>query len=253
MKQPINEIKRMQQLAGIITESEYQESTTGEGSDTIIPKSLVTRYANMKSLFGDKAKDPSVISKLIPIITDFFPKNLNVSYQELVDEFDEETANQVQTVLFGAYLDGYLDRFQEPITRLNHERDAKYSDYMGERNKGEYQEAVMNNDQVDIVNFLKNNKQEFLSKMADKMFWEESDMKKYQKLDIKAGADETANLDKSYSFSFNRNKVMSGGEYNFILKNINGKNVYGVSHNVSDYQKDTDDLPRDKFGRLKYF
>ena len=119
--------------------------------------------------------------------------------------------------------------------------------------EGEYQEAVMNNDQVDIVNFLKNNKQEFLSKMADKMFWEESDMKKYQKLDIKAGADETANLDKSYSFSFNINKVMSGGEYNFILKNINGKNVYGVSHNVSDYQKDTDDLPRDKFGRLKYF
>ena len=135
MKKQINEIKRMQQLAGIITESEYQESTIGEESDTIIPKSLVTRYANMKSLFGDKAKDPSVISKLIPIITDFFPKNLDVSYQELVDKFGEETANQVQTVLFGAYLDGYLDRFQEPITRLNHERDAKYPDYMGERNK----------------------------------------------------------------------------------------------------------------------
>ena len=135
MKQPINEIKKMQQLAGIITESEYQEAVIGEESDTIIPKSLVTRYANMKSLFGDKAKDPSVISKLIPIITDFFPKNLDVSYQELVDKFGEETANQVQTVLFGAYLDGYLDRFQEPITRLNHERDAKYPDYMGERNK----------------------------------------------------------------------------------------------------------------------
>lgn len=135
MKKQINEIKRMQQLAGLITESEYQESTMSEESDTIIPKSLVTRYANMKSLFGDKAKDPSVISKLIPIITDFFPKNLDVSYQELVDKFGEETANQVQTVLFGAYIDGYLDRFQEPITRLNHERDAKYPDYMGERNK----------------------------------------------------------------------------------------------------------------------
>ena len=135
MKKQINEIKRMQQLAGLITESEYQESTIGEGSDTIIPKSLVTRYVNMKSLFGDKAKDPSVISKLIPIITDFFPENLDVSYQELVNKFGEETANQVQTVLFGAYLDGYLDRFQEPITRLNHERDAKDPDYMGERNK----------------------------------------------------------------------------------------------------------------------
>ncbi len=128
MKTQLNEIKRMQQLAGLITESEYQESTIGEGSDTIIPKSLVTRYANMKSLFGDKAKDPSVISKLIPIITDFFPKNLNVSYQELIDKFGEETANQVQTVLFGAYIDGYLDQFQKPITRLNRERDRKYPD-----------------------------------------------------------------------------------------------------------------------------
>jgi hypothetical protein len=128
MKTQLNEIKRMQQLAGLITESEYQESTIGEGLDTIIPKSLVTRYANMKSLFGNKAKDPSVISKLIPIITDFFPKNLNVRYQELIDKFGEETANQVQTVLFGAYIDGYLDKFQKPITRLNRERDAKYPD-----------------------------------------------------------------------------------------------------------------------------
>jgi len=156
MKKPINEIKRMQQLAGIITESEYQESTIGEGSDTIIPKSLVTRYTNMKSLFGDKAKDPSVISKLIPIITDFFPKNLDVSYQELVDKFDEETANQVQTVLFGAYLDGYLDRFQEPITRLNHERDAKYPDYMGERNKVD-ESNINKNIVIKAKKFIKQN------------------------------------------------------------------------------------------------
>ena len=128
MKKQINEIKRMHLIAGLITESEYQESLIGEESDTIIPKSLVTRYANMKSLFGDKAKDPSVISKLIPIITDFFPKNLDVSYQELVNKFGEETANQVQTVLFAAYLDGYLDQFQKPITRLDRERDAKYPD-----------------------------------------------------------------------------------------------------------------------------
>ena len=128
MKQPINEIKKMQRLAGLITESEYQESIISEESDTIIPKSLVTKYASMKSLFGDNAKDPSVISKLIPIITDFFPKNLDVSYQELVNKFGEETANQVQTVLFGAYIDGYLDKFQKTITRLNNERDAMYPD-----------------------------------------------------------------------------------------------------------------------------
>ena len=35
MKQPINEIKKMQRLAGIITESEYRESLVNENSDTV--------------------------------------------------------------------------------------------------------------------------------------------------------------------------------------------------------------------------
>jgi hypothetical protein len=128
MKTQLNELKRMQQLAGLINEGEYQESTIGKESDAIIPKSLVIKYANMKSLFGDKAKNTSVISKLIPIVTDFFPKNLDISYQELEDNFDEETANQVVTVLFGAYIDGYLDNLREPITRLFRERDTKHPD-----------------------------------------------------------------------------------------------------------------------------
>jgi len=179
MKTQLNELKRIQQLAGILKEfqingeaipfsqwkqalndfiqknltsdidelgmlndvlkeiiADNEQEIVGDEnqvneakeSDTIIPKSLVTRYVNMKSLFGDKAKDLPTISKLIPIVTDFFPKNLDISYQELENNFGEETANQVQTVLFGAYIDGYLDRFQEPITRLNHERDAKYPD-----------------------------------------------------------------------------------------------------------------------------
>jgi len=33
MKQPINEIKKMQRLAGLITESEYQESMINESND----------------------------------------------------------------------------------------------------------------------------------------------------------------------------------------------------------------------------
>lgn len=119
--------------------------------------------------------------------------------------------------------------------------------------ESEYQEAL-NSESLDIVDFLKNNKQEFLNKLAEKMFWEENDIKKYQKLDIKAGVDETADLGKDFSFSFNRNKVISRDSYNFILKNINGKNIYGVVHSDdNNSQKDTDDLPRDKFGRLKYF
>jgi len=89
-----------------------------------IPSSLVTRYVNMKSVFNDKAKDPELKAKLIPIITDFFPKNQDISYQELVDKFGEETARQTIQLLFSAYLDGRLDRFYTPIDRLYHEYRA---------------------------------------------------------------------------------------------------------------------------------
>ena len=87
----------------------------------LISKSIVSRYVNMKSLFNDNAKDPQIKAKLKPIITEFFPKNLNISYQDLKNEFGEETARQTMTVLFGAYIDGYLDYFQEPITRIYRE------------------------------------------------------------------------------------------------------------------------------------
>jgi len=102
----------------------FKEEESGRG----IPKSIVGKYVNMKSLFDDKAGDPSIKAKLMPIVTDFFPKNLDISYQELEDRFGKETSIQTIRVLFGAYLDGYLDSFQEPIIRLNDELVMKYSD-----------------------------------------------------------------------------------------------------------------------------
>ena len=104
-------------------ETEKKTELNEESSNVGIPKSLVSKYVNMKSLFGNKAKDPMVKAKLIPIVTEFFPKNLDISYQDLKNEFGEEAASQTITVLFGAYLDGYLDRFQNPISRLFREKE----------------------------------------------------------------------------------------------------------------------------------
>jgi hypothetical protein len=109
----------------ITTQSRLNEETM------MIPSSLVSRYVNMKSKFGDKAGDPTIKAKLIPIITDFFPKNQDISFQELEDKFGEETARQTIQVLFGAYLDGYLDSFQKPITNLYQDYYKKYVDNEG--------------------------------------------------------------------------------------------------------------------------
>jgi hypothetical protein len=62
MKQPINEIRRMQQLAGLINESEYQESLTNEdqkpqyaktikwlSTQKMKPGDLFVRYINKDS------------------------------------------------------------------------------------------------------------------------------------------------------------------------------------------------------------
>ncbi len=106
----------------ITTQSRLNEETM------MIPSSLVSKIVNMKSRFGDKAGDPTIKAKLIPIITDFFPKNQDVSFQELEDKFGEETARQTIQVLNGAYLDGYLDSFQKPITNLYQDYYKKYVD-----------------------------------------------------------------------------------------------------------------------------
>jgi hypothetical protein len=105
----------------ITTQSRLNEERT-----MMIPSSLVNRYVNMKYYFKDKAGDPTIKAKLIPIITDFFPKNQDISFQELEDKFGEETARQTIQVLNGAYLDGYLDSFYKPITNLYQDYLKKY-------------------------------------------------------------------------------------------------------------------------------
>jgi len=124
----MKDIIRMNQLAGIITEGQARKmmQVLNEERTMMIPSSLVNRYVNMKYYFKDKAGDPTIKAKLIPIITDFFPKNQDISFQELEDKFGEETARQTIQVLNGAYLDGYLDSFYKPITNLYQDYLKKY-------------------------------------------------------------------------------------------------------------------------------
>ena len=118
----------MNQLAGIITESQANKmmQILNEENDMTIPSSIVSKYVRMKSLFGDKAGDMELITKIKPIVTTFFPKNLDVSFKKLVDEYGEEVASGAITVLFGAYLDGRLDSFKDSITRLSNEKQVYY-------------------------------------------------------------------------------------------------------------------------------
>lgn len=68
MKQPINEIKRMQHLAGLITESEYQESTiVNEGSgDDKRTLELIQMYVDNYSDEGMDAE--SALKKIDDIL-----------------------------------------------------------------------------------------------------------------------------------------------------------------------------------------
>jgi hypothetical protein len=124
----MKDIIRMNQLAGIITESQANKmmQILNEENDMTIPSSIVSKYVRMKSLFGDKAGDMELITKIKPIVTTFFPKNLDVSFKKLVDEYGEEVASGAITVLFGAYLDGRLDSFKDSITRLSNEKQVYY-------------------------------------------------------------------------------------------------------------------------------
>jgi hypothetical protein len=108
-------ITQLRQLIREEIESVMNEETP------MIPPALVNRYLRMKSVFDDKAGDIEFREKIKPIVTTFFPKNLDVSYKELVNKYGREVARGVVVFLFSAYIDGYLDHFKDPISRLHNE------------------------------------------------------------------------------------------------------------------------------------
>ena len=67
MKQPINEIKRMQLLAGVITESEYRESqmSEAENGDMITQNDIDTLHGKGFDIITDKDWDFVRIQKML--------------------------------------------------------------------------------------------------------------------------------------------------------------------------------------------
>jgi hypothetical protein len=78
MKKPINEIKKMQRLAGLITESEYRESLENEAAD----------YSKVDSILGGTYKRPEPvvnpeIQKISQVLDKFVSKPFD--YEKLED------------------------------------------------------------------------------------------------------------------------------------------------------------------------
>jgi hypothetical protein len=94
---------------------------------------------------------------------------------------------------------------------------------------------------IDILSFLKSNKQELLNKLTKKFEWDEDDIEMMSEYEIGPGADANGNEDieiaglgeAGLDFSFNPKKVKDtyGDASNFKLI-IAGKPIYGISYNM---------------------
>jgi hypothetical protein len=94
---------------------------------------------------------------------------------------------------------------------------------------------------IDILSFLKSNKQELLDKLAEKYNYDEDDIEMMGEYEIGPGADADGNEDAEIAglgeagldFSFNPKKVKDtyGDASNFKLV-IAGKPIYGIAYNI---------------------
>jgi Tat protein secretion system quality control protein TatD with DNase activity len=94
---------------------------------------------------------------------------------------------------------------------------------------------------IDILSFLKSNKQELLDKLAEKYNYDEDDIEMMGEYEIGPGADADGNEDAEIAglgeagldFSFNPKKVKDtyGDASNFKLV-IAGKPIYGIAYNM---------------------
>ena len=91
-----------------------------------------------------------------------------------------------------------------------------------------------------IIDFLNQNKQELLDKLAVKFNWDEYDIEEFGEYKVEMGGDEDGKDDEEIAglgdagldFSFNPKKVKDtyGDAEDFVLT-IAGKPVYGISYN----------------------
>ena len=94
---------------------------------TLLLPSIIKKYIKMKSLFDNKANDYELGQNTIHIINDVIVNNINIKFKDLVKKYGIEYSNASIVVLFGAYIDGYLDSKKDIVNRLYDER-IKYLD-----------------------------------------------------------------------------------------------------------------------------
>jgi hypothetical protein len=100
MKKPINEIKKMQRLAGLITESEYQESQLEEAKN--IPNILRKWDAEP----GDRL-DYQTVANMIEVgryetAAKFISDELDTSIREMISDIIEENDPELYKKMFGS-------------------------------------------------------------------------------------------------------------------------------------------------------
>ena len=100
MKKSINEIKKMQRIAGLITESEYQESQLSEAKD--IPSILRSWEAEK----GDRL-DYQTVANMIEVgrfetASKFISDDLDTSVREMIMDIIEENDPELYKKMFGS-------------------------------------------------------------------------------------------------------------------------------------------------------
>ena len=113
MKQPISEIKRMQRIAGLITESEYRESLIKENI-TLDPsklKALVNALMKHGGSKGDREDYKEIAKLLISNNLANAAETINLldtSPNEMVYDMIQDTYPELWDILFDSDEDGYI-------------------------------------------------------------------------------------------------------------------------------------------------
>jgi|TARA_B110000495_G_scaffold98139_1_gene84920 hypothetical protein len=99
---------------------------------------------------------------------------------------------------------------------------------------------IFEEQQEDILSFLKNNKAELIQVLANKYGWDEDDIEEYSEMEILQAGDSEGNEDPEIAglgeggldFSFNPDKVKDkfGDASNFTIR-VGGKTIYGIQYN----------------------
>ena len=99
---------------------------------------------------------------------------------------------------------------------------------------------IFEEEQEDILSFLKNNKAKLIQILANKFGWDEDDIEEESEREILQAGDSEGNEDHEIAglgeggldFSFNPDKVKDtyGDASNFTIR-VGGKTIYGISYN----------------------